>query len=122
MNRLPHNHGLTLRRLAMKVAEMQDAGVARGKVHRWAKEFYSRMKLVCQHYAPYEGGPDKNYLDTMCAAGFNGTTPCGDGCTECPVFDYHFHPAARPSDVIAAPAVRQARLARMAAQGLIQIQ
>lgn len=121
MSQLPVKHGLSLRHLAMKVAEMQDAHVSTGKVRRWAEEFYSRMKVVCQHYTPHADASNAKYLDTMCSAGFNGTMPCGDRCTECQVFDFHFHPKARTTDSIVAPEVWQARMAQIAAEELVQI-
>lgn len=97
MSKLPVQSGLTLRRLAMKVAEMQDAGVAARKVRPHAQEFYTRMRLLCQEYVPHVDANNDKYMDTMCDAGFCGFTPAGAKCLDCQVFDFQFHPKAKTS-------------------------
>lgn len=115
MSKLPIQSGQSLRRLAMKVAEMQDARVAARKVRPHAQEFYERMKMVCEAYKPHVDSSNPTYMDTMCDSGFCGFTPAGKKCLDCQVFDFQFHPQARhEADIIAANTAKKS--------GLIDIQ
>lgn len=113
-NKLPIQSGINLSSLAMKVADMQDAGVAKRKVRRHFEEFCARMKMQCAEYAPHVEKSDPEYMDTMCDAGFCGFTPAGKKCLDCVAFDFQFHPQARHMDDVVPPDV--------AARRLIQIQ